>query len=111
MAQLLKNLPAVQETRVQSLSQMSGQVSRGSAGKYQADDQAGVARLTWRVSGRLTGWEMQAGGMADSPSLSYIPNVLLSHHSLHTAGGEIHFVCVCVCPKSNFCISKIREVM
>ena len=46
---------------------MSGQVSRGSAGKYQADaqagvagsageyqedEQAGVARLSWRVSGR-----------------------------------------------------------
>ena len=45
----------------------SGQVSRGSAGEYQADDPAGVARLTgeyqadepavvarlsWRVSGR-----------------------------------------------------------
>ena len=34
---------------------MSGQVSRGSAGEYQADEQAGVARLSWRVSGRLTG--------------------------------------------------------
>ena len=33
-------------------SQMSGQVSRGSAGEYQADEQAGVARLSWRVSGR-----------------------------------------------------------
>ena len=46
---------------------MSGQVSRGSAGEYQADEQAGVARLVaeyqaderaevarlrWRVSGR-----------------------------------------------------------
>ena len=46
---------------------MSGQVSRGSAGEYQADEragvavsageyqadeQAGVARLSWRVSGR-----------------------------------------------------------
>ena len=30
----------------------SGQVSRGSAGEYQADEQAGVARLRWRVSGR-----------------------------------------------------------
>ena len=32
--------------------QMSRQVSRGSAGEYQADEQAGVARLRWRVSGR-----------------------------------------------------------
>ena len=29
---------------------MSGQVSRGSAGEYQADEQAGVARLSWRVN-------------------------------------------------------------
>ena len=28
---------------------MSGQVSRGSAGEYQADERAGVARLSWRV--------------------------------------------------------------
>ena len=27
---------------------MSGQVSRGSAGEYQADERAGDARLTWR---------------------------------------------------------------
>ena len=26
--------------------------SRGSAGEYQADERAGVARLSWRVSGR-----------------------------------------------------------
>ena len=32
--------------------QMSGQVSRGSAGEYQADEQAGVTGLTWRVSDR-----------------------------------------------------------
>ena len=31
---------------------MSRQVSRGSADEYQADEQAGVARLRWRVSGR-----------------------------------------------------------
>ena len=31
---------------------MSRQVSRGSAGKYQADERAGVARLRCRVSGR-----------------------------------------------------------
>ena len=28
-------------------------MSRGSAGEYQADEQAGVGRLRWRVSGRL----------------------------------------------------------
>ena len=27
-------------------------LSRGSAGEYQADERAGVARLSWRVSGR-----------------------------------------------------------
>ena len=32
--------------------QMSGQVSRGSAGEYQADERAGVARLSWRLSVR-----------------------------------------------------------
>ena len=31
---------------------MSGQESRGSVGEYQEDEQAGVARLSWRVSGR-----------------------------------------------------------
>ena len=35
-----------------SIRLMSGQVSRGSAGEYQADERAGVARLSWRVSGR-----------------------------------------------------------
>ena len=35
-----------------SMRQMNGQVSRGSAGEYQADERAGVARLSWRVSGR-----------------------------------------------------------
>ena len=34
---------------------MSRQVSHGSAGEYQADEQAGVARLSWRVSGRRAG--------------------------------------------------------
>ena len=28
---------------------MNGQVSCGSAGEYQADERAGVARLSWRV--------------------------------------------------------------
>ena len=30
---------------------LSRQVSWGSAGEYRADEQAGVARLSWRVSG------------------------------------------------------------
>ena len=34
---------------------MNRQVSRGSAGEYQADEQAGVARFSWRVSGRRAG--------------------------------------------------------
>ena len=33
-------------------TEMNRQVSRGSAGEYQADEQAGVAQLRWRVSGR-----------------------------------------------------------
>ena len=37
---------------VASIRQMSGQVSRGSDGEYQADERAGVARLSCRVSGR-----------------------------------------------------------
>ena len=34
------------------ISELKWQVSRGSAGEYQADEQAGVARLRWRVPGR-----------------------------------------------------------
>ena len=34
---------------------MSRQVSRGSVGEYQADEQAGVARLRSQVSGRWAG--------------------------------------------------------
>ena len=38
-----------------SIRPMSRQVSRGSAGEYQADEQAGVAGLSWRVSCRWAG--------------------------------------------------------
>ena len=38
-----------------SIRQMSRQVSRGSAGEYEADERAGVARLRCRVSGRRAG--------------------------------------------------------
>ena len=37
------------------IKQMSRQVLRGSAWEYQADEQAGVAWLIWRVSGRRAG--------------------------------------------------------
>ena len=37
------------------IRQMSRQVSRGSAGEYQADEQAGVAGLSWQSSGRGAG--------------------------------------------------------
>ena len=37
------------------MKQMSRQVSRGSAGEYQADEQAGLAGLSRRVSGRSAG--------------------------------------------------------
>ena len=43
---------ADERAQLASIRQMSGQVSRGSAGAYQADERAGVARLSWRVSGR-----------------------------------------------------------
>ena len=34
-----------------SETDLSKQVSRGSAGEYQSDERAGVAGLSWRVSG------------------------------------------------------------
>ena len=37
------------------IKQMSRQVSHGSAGDYQADEQECVARLSWRLSSRLAG--------------------------------------------------------
>ena len=37
------------------INQMSMQVSRGSDGDYQADEHAGVTRLSWRVSSRRAG--------------------------------------------------------
>ena len=34
---------------------MSRQVSRGSDGEYEADEQTGLSRHSWRVSGRFSG--------------------------------------------------------
>ena len=42
----------VRPAQLAIIKQMSGQVSHGSAGDYQADDRAGVARLSWRLSSR-----------------------------------------------------------
>ena len=39
---------------------MSRQVSRGSAVECQADEKAGVARLSWRFSGRRAGRSREA---------------------------------------------------
>ena len=44
------------EAQLAIIKQMSRQVSPGSAGEYQADEQAGVAQLSWRVSGRGAVW-------------------------------------------------------
>ena len=38
-----------------SIRQMSRQVSHSSRGEYQADEQAGVAWLSWRLLGRQAG--------------------------------------------------------
>ena len=42
------------------IKQMSRQVSRGSAGDYQADEQADVAWLSWRLSSRRAGRDRAA---------------------------------------------------
>ena len=52
-----------------SIRQMSRQVSRGSAGEYQADEQAGVSRLRWRVSGRCAG-RFRGGQLEIMPQMS-----------------------------------------
>ena len=55
---------------------MSGQVSRGSAGEYQADERAGVARLSWRVSGRLAPGHIANEGQRSQASLPTDPHNL-----------------------------------
>ena len=40
---------------METLKQMSRKVPRGSGGDYQADEQAGVEQLRWRLSGRRAG--------------------------------------------------------
>ena len=40
---------------METIKQMSRKVWRGSDGDYQADEQAGVEQLRWRLSGRRSG--------------------------------------------------------
>ena len=40
---------------METIKQMSRKVSHGSGGDYQADEQAGVEQLRWRLSGRRAG--------------------------------------------------------
>ena len=42
----------VSSAQLAKVKQMNRQVSRGSAVDYEADEQAGVARLSWLISGR-----------------------------------------------------------
>ena len=51
---------------------MSEQVSHGSAGEYQADERAGVARLSWRVHKHVCGFVLRF-------SSSLISEALCSH--------------------------------
>ena len=48
----INNLRYADDITLMAGKQMSRQVSRGSAGDYQADEQAGVARLSWGVTCR-----------------------------------------------------------
>ena len=52
MAQMASNKQMSRQVfraQLSIIKQMSWQVSCGSAGEYQADEQAGVPRLSWRV--------------------------------------------------------------
>ena len=44
--------PLCHAAQLAIIKQMSRQVSRGSAGEYQAEEQAGFGGLSWRISGR-----------------------------------------------------------
>ena len=48
---------------METIKQMSRKVSSGSGGDYQADEQAGVEQLRWRLSGRRAG-RCRAGQLA-----------------------------------------------
>ena len=57
---------------------MSGQVSRGSAGEYQADEWAGVAWLSWRV-GLVLGVNGVAGMLASSTVSGFVLACMMSN--------------------------------
>ena len=45
---------------METIKQMSRKVPRGSGGDYQAEEQAGVEQLRWRLSGRQAGRSLAA---------------------------------------------------
>ena len=49
------HLPDIRWVQLAIIRQMSGQMSRGSAREYKADERASVPGLSWRVSGRRAG--------------------------------------------------------
>ena len=55
-----------------SIRQMSRQVSRGSAGEYQEDEQAGVAQLSWRVSCMVGFWGEPSSGLQTADFLLHL---------------------------------------
>ena len=57
---------------------MSKQVSRGSDGDYQADEQAGVKQLRWRLSGRR-------GGRCRAAQLLIIKQMNIRYHEAQLA--------------------------
>ena len=86
------SLFAVNGGLLASIRQMSRQVSRGSAGDYQADEQAGVAGLSWRVSGRLA-CRCRAGSLASirqmSRQRSHGPLAIIRQMCTHVSRGSV----------------------
>ena len=88
---------------------MSGQVSRGSAGEYQADERAGFGRLTYRVvsdsvgphrwqpTGLLCPWDSPGKNTGMSCHFLLPIRALLVKYTLSLAMYKfttIHFLCV-----------------
>ena len=64
------------------IKEMSRQVSCGSGGDYQADEQAGVEQLRWRLSGRRA-------GKCRTAQLTYIKQMSRQV----SCGSELQYLC------------------